>query len=77
MENLKLDIVELPITRLKLRKSNPRTHSKQQIRKIADSIRDFEEHRRVEAAMSGNDDSLLIDQYRPHKAEFPDGPTLG
>ena len=36
-----MNIVQLPIENLKERKNNPRTHSKKQIRKIADSIKEF------------------------------------
>jgi len=41
MPNAKLEIVEKPLSELKTRRSNPRTHGKMQVRKIADSIQKF------------------------------------
>jgi DNA modification methylase len=41
MKKPELSIVDQPITNLVARASNPRTHSKKQIRKIADSIKEF------------------------------------
>ena len=41
MPNAKLEIVDKPLSELKTRRSNPRTHGKMQVRKIADSIQKF------------------------------------
>ena len=41
VENLELKIIERPIAQLRPRENNPRTHSKKQLRKIADSIQEF------------------------------------
>ncbi len=41
MKTLKSDLVDTPVSDLTARQSNPRTHSKMQIRKIADSIQAF------------------------------------